>query len=159
MKKALLTLLIVFGTFGHAWAGKVETLVNEYRGNDGFEVVSMGPIGMSLLRMAASLGGDLDQEERAALASFNGIRRITVVDFEGLESRLKKQFCKKMDSILKGMELIMEVKDKADVMRIYGMDEGETIRDCVLYSSDGTLICTRGRLSLDKIGELMQMAE
>ena len=52
-----------------------------------------------------------------------------------------------------------ESKDKEETFRIYGIDDGKDIRDCILYSSDGSLIVTKGRFSLDAIGKLMEMAE
>ncbi len=162
MKKVLITLLIVLGAVSCAWAErnqKVDSLVKEYRGNDGFDVISMGPLSLSLIKVVVAVGGDLDQEDRVALAGLNGIRKITIVDFEGAAHAVKEQFCSRMETILKGMELILEAKDQGSTMRIYGIDDGKKIRDCILYSSDGALICTRGSIDLENLGQLMEMAE
>ena len=51
MKKAFLTILITCTAALTAWAGtpaKLERLVQQYKGQEGFDVVSIGPIGVSL---------------------------------------------------------------------------------------------------------------
>lgn len=162
MKKVLFTLLIALSAISCAWAGKaskVESLVKQYRGNDGFEVVSLGPVGLSLLKIVGVSSGELDAEDRAVLSAFNGIRRLTIVDFESLQADLKEQFRRKLETVLKGMELILEAKDGESSMRIYGVDDGNMIRDCILYSSEGAIICTRGRIETERLGELMEMAQ
>jgi arginyl-tRNA synthetase len=162
MKKALFTLLIGLVTWGCAWAGKptnVESLVRQYENNEGFEVISMGELGMSLIKMVAVLGGDLDEEDRAVLNSFNGLKKVMIVDFDNAEETVKEQFTSQLHTILDKMELILEAKDGGSVMRIYGVDEGDRIRDCVLYSGDGALIYTRGSIATDKLGDLMEMAQ
>lgn len=162
MKKVVLTLLVALCALSCAQAGnpsKVESLVNQYRKSEGFEVFSMGRLGLSLIKVAAVASGELDEEDRAVLAQFNGIRRITIVDFEGASAQVKSAFTGKLEKVLDKMELIMEAKDGGETMRIYGIDKGDKIRDCILYCNDGTLICTHGALDMDKLGELMQMAE
>ncbi|MBR1569452.1 MAG: DUF4252 domain-containing protein [Bacteroidales bacterium] len=162
MKKALITLIMVLGTLGCAWAGKpakVESLANKYKNAEGFEVVTLGRVGLSLIKIAAVSGGDLDEEDRAALSAFSGIRKITIVDFENTAAGVKERFCRELEKILQGMELILEAKDNGENLRIYGVDKGGTIRDCILYSGDGALICTRGSIDLEHLGKLMEMAE
>ena len=72
MKKITITLILLFIT-ALLWAGKpakVQTLINQYRHNDGFESVSFGPLGLSLMRTFALSDSDLDEEDRAALHAF-----------------------------------------------------------------------------------------
>ena len=49
------------------------------------------------------------------------------------------------------MELILEAKDDGDKLSIYGIDKGDEIRDCILWDPDGTIICVRGSVTLDKL--------
>lgn len=151
MKKAFLTILITCTAALTAWAGtpaKLERLVQQYKGQEGFDVVSIGPIGVSLLRGAATLSGDLDREDRAALKKFRGIRKLVIVDYEDVDPAEKKRFDEKVKKLLSGMELILETKDDSDVMRIYGTDDGSAIKDCILYNNDGSLIYVKGRLDM-----------
>lgn len=162
MKKALLTLALLAATLFTAWAGKpekLERLAKQYKNEDGFEMVSMGRLGMSLFRGVVSLSGDLDDEDREALKLFTGLNKLIVIDFEDIPAAKKEAFAAKVERILSGMELILEAKDEGDFARIYGIDNGNKIRDCVLYSSDGTLIVTRGSLSLKNLRKLVEIAD
>ena len=162
MKKTVITFLLLTATLLTAWAGKpekLERLARQYKGEDGFEMVSIGRLGLRLFGGIAAASGDLDKEERAALKVFKGLNKLIVIDFEEIPQARKAAFATKVEKILDGMDLILESKDKEETCRIYGIDDGKDIRDCVLYSSDGSLIVTKGRFSMDAIGKLMEMAE
>lgn len=162
MKKVLAILLTALCVSSCVWAGtpsRVERLVKEYRQNDGFEVLSLGRFGLSLLKIAAVASGEMDEEDQAILAQFNDIRRITIVDFEGAAEAVKAEFANRLETMLGKMELILEAKDSGETLSIYGVDNGNSIGDCVLYSRNGALICTRGSIDTDKLGELMAMAK
>lgn len=162
MKKVLATLLTALCVTSCVWAGtpsRVESLVKEYRQNDGFEVLSLGRFGLSLLKIAAAASGEMDEEDRAILAQFNNIKGITIVDFEDASEAVKADFAGKLEKMLGKMELILEAKDSGEAVRIYGVDNGNSIGDCILYSRNGALICTRGSIETDKLGELLEMAQ
>ena len=162
MKKTVITFLLLTATLLTAWAGKpekLERLARQYKGEEGFEMVSIGRLGLRLFGGMVVASGDLDQEERAALKVFKGLNKLIVIDFEEIPQARKATFATKVEKILNGMDLILESKDKEETFRIYGIDDGKDIRDCILYSSDGSLIVTKGRFSLDAIGKLMEMAE
>ncbi len=145
-----------------AWAGKpekLERLARQYKGDEGFEMVSIGNLGLRLVRGISSVAGDLDAEDREALKVFKGLRKLIIIDFEDIPSARKATFTARAEKILKGMDLIMEAKDKDESVRIYGIDNGKSVRDCILYSSDGALIVTKGRLNMEAIGKLMEMAK
>lgn len=165
MKKALIIVCLVLGSMmnlgavNQAKSKDVESLALEYRNREGFEVVSLGRLGLGLIKGAAVLSGELDEEDRAALKVFNGIKRLVIVDFESADAKAKKEFTRKAEKLLSKMELVIEAKDGGETMSIYGIEDGGFIRDCVLYSSDGALLITKGRISLDHVGELMEMSE
>lgn len=156
MKKLLVTLTILLtGTF--LWAGvpaKVQTLMNEYKHHDGFDHVSIGPLGMTLMKGIILSDKDLDAEDRAALGAFESIRRLTILDFEDAQADVKARFISKLQHILNGMDLILETKDSDSRLSIYGVDDGRTVRDCILFDPDGTLIVVRGKIGMDKLMEL-----
>lgn len=159
MKKLLLTFTLFLGpalfavTMALAGnpAGKMQTLINEYRHHEGFDGISVGPLGVALLKTIALSDSDLDEEDRAVLRAFNKIKRVTILDFEDAEADVKARFVQKAKQILSGMELILEAKDDGDKLSIYGVDKGDEIRDCILWDPDGTIICVRGSVTLDKL--------
>lgn len=156
MKKLLVTLTILLtGTL--LWAGvpaKVQTLMNEYKHHDGFDHVSIGPLGMTLMKGIVLSDKDLDAEDRAALGAFESIRRLTILDFEDAQADVKARFISKLQRILNGMDLILETKDSDSRLSIYGVDDGRTVRDCILFDPDGTLIVVKGKIGMDKLMEL-----
>lgn len=156
MKKLLVTLTILLtGTL--LWAGvpaKVQTLMNEYKHHDGFDHVSIGPLGMTLMKGIVLSDKDLDAEDRAALGAFESIRRLTILDFEDAQADVKARFISKLQRILNGMDLILETKDSDSRLSIYGVDDGRTVRDCILFDPDGTLIVVRGKIGMDKLMEM-----
>lgn len=154
MKKTLLTFTILLISATLSWAGgpaKVQSLIKQYRDKDGFETVSIGPMGMLLVKTVTKLSADIDQEDLEILRSFDSIRRLTVLDFSDADTTVRKHFTDKLDKVLRKMDLILEAKNDGEGLSIYGVDDGKKVRDCILYSPDGTLICVRGSIELDKL--------
>lgn len=153
MKKLILTLSVLFVSI-LVWAGKparIQTLINEYRHQDGFETISVGPLGMSFLNAVIRHSGDMDREDLEILHSFDRIKRLTIVDFEDAETSVRERFTRKVERLLSGMELILEAKDDGDRFSIYGIEDGGTVRDCILYNPGGMLLCIRGSVNLEKL--------
>jgi hypothetical protein len=153
MKKIALTLTLLF-TAALVWAGKpakVQNLINEFRHYEGFESVSVGPLGLALAKAVILSDDDLDGEDRAFIKSFDSIRRISILDFEDGAAEIKERFVARVKKVLNGMSLILEMKDDGDRLSIYGNEKDGTIRDCVLFDPSGTLICVRGTVSVDNL--------
>lgn len=161
MKKGLLTVIIALAAGLSAWAGKpakVYNLVNQYKHNEGFEVVSLGRLGTTLLKGVISLSAsEMDAEDKAALKVFTDIKRVVIVDFEDVQPSVKEHFSRKVEKILDDMELILEASEDGDHVRIYGVEDGSRVKDCILYSSDGALIITEGGIDFDKVARLMEL--
>ena len=158
MKKLILTIIVLFVSI-MTWAGspaKVLTLMNEYKHHEGFDSVTIGPLGLSLMKSIVLSDKDLDDEDRKALQAFKQIRRLSVLDFGDAEAQLKARFVSKVSQVLNGMELLLEAKDSSSRLSIYGVDDGGTVRDCVLFDPEGTLICVKGKIDMES---LMQMAQ
>ena len=154
MKKLLITLTILLaGTL--AWAGnpaaKVQTLVNEFRHNEGFDGITLGPLGLSLVKTLALSDSDMDAEDREVLKAFTHIRRLSILDFEDARPDVKERFVSRVKKILEGMELILEAKDDGSRLSIYGIDNGKEIKDCIRFDPSGTLICVRGSVTVEKL--------
>ena len=162
MKKAFITIIIALAAGLSAWAGKpakVHSLVNQYKHHEGFEVVSLGRLGTSLIKGAISLSSDLDREDRKALKVFTDIKRLVIVDFEDADPAVKERFARKLERILDDMELILEANEDGERVQIFGIEDGSRVKDCILYSSDGAVIITEGGIDFDKVGQLMELQQ
>ena len=146
-----------------AWAGnpagKLRTLVDEFRNEPGFEMVDMGPIALGLIR-AAARGEAKTEEDRKALQIFKDIKHLTVLDFSDAEAARKEKFLRKAKRVLADEEVLMEAKDEGETVRVYGLSNaaGDILEDIIILAGDA-LISVRGKIRADLIGELVNQAE
>lgn len=138
---------------------KISSLVSRYKRQPGFEVVKLGMISTlaikKMIRVAAQ--NDPDPDTQALLKTVNGIKKITVIDFEDCSAR--DEIRDRIDGIVSGADLLMEVKDSGEAMSMYGVvsEDGRKVKDFVLYApSDYSLICLFGNISMDAIASLAQ---
>ena len=164
MKKILITLLMLVSLGTAAWAGEqnnqLRNLVSSYKGTEGFDVVDVGGVGLSLLKAAARTAAETE-EDRAALKLFNGLKRLTVVDFSEAAPDVRDKFLRKAKRILNGGEMLMEAKDGGgETVRIYGTSsaDGSLLEDIAILAEDA-LIFIRGSIRADQIGALMKQAD
>ena len=163
MKKLLISLMMVLSLSATAWAGgqhtKLRNLVADYKLNKGFEVVDIGTVGMGLLKMAARISVD-NEEDRQALELFKHIKRLTVVDFSDAEPDTRDRFLHRANSILSEGEMLMEAKDNGETVRIFGTssDDGTLLEDVAILAGDA-LIFIRGYIRTDQIEALMKQAD
>ena len=164
MKKILITLLMLVSLGTAAWAGEqnnqLRNLVSSYKGTEGFDVVDVGGVGLSLLKAAARTAAETE-EDRAALKLFNGLKRLTVVDFSEAAPDVKDKFLRKVKRILNGGEMLMEAKDGGgETVRIYGTSsaDGSLLEDIAILAEDA-LIFIRGSIRTDQIEALMKQAD
>ncbi len=140
-------------------SGAVTGLIREYNLTEGFETVSVGGLGLGLIRMIAN--ASMDEEERAALELMDELRRIVVLDYEDADPAKRESFTRRMTDILDRAEKIMEVKDDGEILNIYGTcaDDGDSIDDLIIFSpGDYSLICLFGSISSQKVADLIEMA-
>ena len=163
MKKLLITLLMLLSLGAAARAGEqnpqLRSLVSSYKGTEGFEIVDIGGIGLSLLKAAAKSAAETP-EDREALKLFNGLKRLTIVDFSDAAPETREKFLRKANRILQGGEMLMEAKDSGETVRIYGTSSGDgsLLEDIALLAGDA-LIFVRGSIRADQIGALMKQAD
>ena len=163
MKKILITLMMLLSLGTAALAGEpnrqLRNLVSDYRGTQGFDVVDIGGLGMSLLKAAARTGAETP-EDRAALKLFDGLKRLTVVDFSEAAPEVKDKFRRKVNRILAGQEMLLEAKDGDETVRIYGTssDDGTLLEDVALIAGNA-LIFVRGAIRGDQVAALIAQAD
>ena len=171
MKRLITIVLLAAFTVGSALPGaaaadrkKVNTgavagLVREYNVYPGFEVVSVGGLGLGLVRMIAKASAE-SEEERVALEILDGLRKVIVVEYEGADENRKDSFSRKVARLLENAEKIVEVKEDGETLDIYGTSAsgGERLDDLIVFiPEDCTLICLFGSISSDKIADIIEM--
>ena len=163
MKKILITLVMLLSLGVAALAGDPHTqlrnLVSDYRGTQGFEIVDVGSLGLGLLKAAAKTAAETP-EDREALKVFDGLKRLTIVDFSDATPEVKEKFLRKANRILEQGELLMEAKDEGETVRIYGSSskDGNVLQDIALLAGDA-LLFVRGSIRSDQIEALIDQAE
>ena len=163
MKKLLITLVMLLSLGTAALAGEqnpqLRSLVSSYKGTDGFEIVDIGSIGLSLLKAAAKTSAETP-EDHEALKLFNGLKRLTIVDFSDAAPEVREKFLRKANRILEGGEMLMEAKDGSETVRVYGTSskDGSLLEDIALLAGDA-LIFVRGTVRMDQVAELMKQAD
>ena len=138
---------------------QLRNLASSYKGAEGFEVVDIGGVGLRLLRLAARTSVE-SKEDREALKLFSGLKRLTIVDFSEASAPMRDQFLGKANRILSGSEMLLEMKDGGETVRIYGVSsaDGSLLEDIALLAED-TLIFIRGSIRTDQIEALMRQAD
>lgn len=172
MKRFVLILcaaLAIFPLSGTALSAKtasdvksnLNSLVREYRHRSGFDVVNVGNMMLGITRAAMKAAAKEDPELKAGVQLLSGIKGMWVVDFEDASRFDARQFTSRVEKILEGAELLMEVKDEEDSVYMYGSvaDGGEYVRDVVVFMPEGTLICFWGKVSKDNIQGLLEMSK
>ena len=163
MKKILITLMMLLSLGTVALAGEpnrqLRNLVSDYRGTQGFDVVDLGGVSLSLLKAAAKTAAKTP-EDREALRLFNGLKRLTIVDFSEATPEVKDKFLRKVNRILRSGEMLLEAKDGGETVRIYGTSsaDGSLLEDIAILAEDA-LIFIRGSIRTDQIEALMKQAD
>ena len=163
MKKILLTLCMVLSLGTVALAGQqnnqLRNLVSSYKGTEGFDVVDLGGVSLGLLKAAARTAAETP-EDRAALKLFDGLKRLTVVDFSEAAPEVKDKFLRKVNRILRSGEMLLEAKDGGETVRIYGTssNDGNLLEDVALLAGDA-LIFVRGSIRADQVAALIAQAD
>ena len=163
MKKILITLVMLLSLGTAALAGdphtQLRSLVSTYKGTEGFEIVDVGSLGLGLLKAAAKTAAE-SPEDREALKLFDGLKRLTIVDFSDVAPATKEKFLRKAQRILSQGELLMEAKDEGETVRIYGTPSknGNVLQDIALLAGDA-LIFLRGSIRTDQIEALIDQAD
>ncbi len=141
-------------------SGELIGLVKNYNHEDGFEVVSVGSLGMGLMKMIARASAETD-EDKAAIDVIKDIGKVVVVDYSDAEMNAKTAFNSKINKVLDGAEKIVEVKDDGETVNIYGTSagNGERIDDIVIFiPEECTLVCLFGTISSKSIADLVTVA-
>lgn len=163
MKKFLLTagiLISIVGLWtadGRSQRAKMTAVINECRTFEGAEVVHIGSLASSLLK-GIIRASDNDPDTRMALSLMNGVRGVTVFEYEDCSETDKSRIGRKVERALDGSEILLETVEDGEKTGIYGvMDEKNgNVRDIVLYTpSDCAVICIFGSVSMEALEKIV----
>ena len=165
--KRIIAILLLVTVQSAVLAGKtlprtqLSAFINEYRGCDGVELVQLGSMATSALKMAVRMSADKDDDPdlKHALSLMKGIRRLTVFEYEDAAPDLKEKMNRRLARILDSSELLFEAKDGGDSVSMYGVtdEKAGTVSDFVLHSPGScALICIFGKVSVDALSKLME---
>lgn len=164
MKKTI-TILCFLALSLSAMAGKnisktqLAALVSDYRRCDGVELVQLGSLATSALKTVIRASAKDDPDAAEALQLLDGIRQLTVFEYEDCSSAVKEKISRRIDRILSESDLLIETKDGSDTMRMYGVvdENGDTVRDFVLHTPGScALICIFGKVSMKAVSKMME---
>ena len=165
MKKYILlvvTLLFIGVGMNQANASKsdngrrIALLVNEYSYMEDFEVVTLGRLGLGLVKVAIRKSGD--EDAMALVHAMKDIKRITIADYGDCARDVKVEFTSRLAELLDKDQLLIEAKDSGNLLQIFGVpsDDGSRVTDLILNAPDeGTLICIQGTIPMNKVVEIV----
>ncbi len=129
-------------------------IISEYKGKDGFEIVQIGSFGTSALKtmIRASAASDDSEDTRMMLKAMKGIKKMAIVEYKGCDEAVRAEFNARIEKALDRSELLIDVSDGNEAMRIYGIvdEQKNAINDFVMYAPDDcALICLFGSIPMD----------
>lgn len=140
--------------------GNIINTISEYQNVSGFQVVSVGKLGLGLAKIAANLSAE-SEEDKAAIAVLNGINKVIVVNYEDAAEAKQKELNSRLSKLFKNAEKILEVKDEDNTVNMYGTsgNDGKSIDDLMIFiPEDYTLVCILGSISAERIADLIKIA-
>lgn len=136
---------------------EVASIVSEFRHCDGVEVMRLGRLGTALVKGAAAHTDDEDEDMREVRRALRGIKGVTVMEYEDASPEIRERVNRKLARVLDKHEVLMEVKDDGEKVRIFGvLDETSgLVRDIIFHApGECALICMFGTLPMDVIGKI-----
>ena len=137
---------------------KLASVVSEFRGYDGVEVVKLGWLGTAAVKGVARAAAKSDPDARKALDVMRGVKRFTVLEYGDCTPAVRERIIRRLDQALYGSELLMEAKDGDTAVQMFGVvdDASGEVRDFVLHApSDHALICVFGSIPMESVSKLL----
>ena len=134
--------------------------INGYKEVSGVEIVSVGKLGLGLVKSITNLSAE-SKEEKAILALLNGVNKLVVVNYEDATVEKQKELNTQLSGLFNNVEKILEFKDEEETVHIYGTssNNGKSINDLMIFiPKDFTLICALGSIKAEKIADLIKIA-
>lgn len=138
---------------------QILTLISEYSYEDGFEVVKVGGLGTSIIKKVIAASMDFSDPEQMAINELiSGIKKVTLVEYDGCAPEVKSNINRKLDIILPKEDILMDIKEDGSSVRLYGLvsEEGGYLEDFILHAPDeNAVICLFGSISMNALSKLL----
>lgn len=125
-------------------------LVKEFRHEEGFEMVDIGKLALSVMRATARRAADTPGEKET-VAAFSGVTQLVIGNCSDCPEKVRNAFTTRVRKLLKGEDPLLEVKDQGDLLQIFGTvsEDAAEIRDVIIINvSDGDVICAFGSIPM-----------
>jgi len=142
----------------HMNKAAVNNLVRNYSNRDGFDVVSVGGMGLSLMKLGARVANIGSSNSKSAIKMISGLKSLRVVDYSNASEYDRNTFDRKLERYLGNTDVLMESREGGDITRIYGIvpEDGSKIEDLVVYDpTSSTLVCLFGTFDIDQVRDLI----
>ena len=156
-----LSLLLLSAAVLPAGARNVESLYERYAGKPGAESVSVGRFWINLAKLVVALQEETemsDDETEVALKTLSHISSVRVADLSGCSENVLAQFAEDVaDCSTDGYELLTQVRDEGDDLRVLVRRDGNVIREMVVISAgdDPAVIQIEGSITEQEAAEYM----
>jgi hypothetical protein len=163
MKKILITLCMALSLATaartSAQPAQIRTLITEFRGEPGVDVVDLGSVALGLLRATLRTQAENEQDQQA-IDLLRSIKRLTILDCSGAAQNVKDRFFRKAKRALEDQEMLMEAKDGDETVRVFGQSssDGNILQDIFILADD-TLISIKGTIRMDQVNALIGTAK
>jgi hypothetical protein len=162
MKKVLLLSVACVALFAVSQFGGIakapnynalDGIMQKYGNEHNVQIVKIGNFMMSLGRIVTD-----DPESREALKSIHGIQ---LMDFEDCKPDLKASITGDLKTCLRDSDLLLEAKEDGETVRIYGNQsvDGKSVQDIIIYSSEGSLVCLKGKVNMSDLKVIADKAD
>ena len=117
-----------------------------------------------MLKLARTFADSDDYAEKEALdIAIEYIDDMRVLIFEDSRYSTRENLLKDIDNLSsEGYELLIDVTDDDDRVRIYTLEKRDVIRELIIFVSDGeddmVFMDIKGRIPIDKVGELVALS-
>lgn len=137
---------------------KLAAVVSEFRGYDGVEVVKLGWLGTAAVKSVVRMAAKSDPDAKQALDVVRGVKRFTVLEYDGCTPAVRERITRRLDQALHGSELLMEAKDGSERVQMFGVVDDATgeVRDFVMHApSSHALICIFGSIPMESVAKVL----
>lgn len=154
----LLTTIFLSFTFN----ANATNIYRKYSDNKDVQAVKVGKF---MLKLARTFADRDDYAEKEALdIAIEYIDDMRILIFEDSRYSTRENLLNDIDNLSsEGYELLIDVTDDDDRVRIYTLEKRDVIRELIIFVSDGdddmVFMDIKGRIPIDKVGELVALSD
>ena len=140
-----------------AGKSRISAAISECRHYEGAEFLKLGSLATSAIKGLVRAAGVDDPDVTQTINLIKGLRGISVLSYDDCSEEDKASISLKLANALADSEVLMELSDSGEKMRIYGSydDASDQVSDFVLFApSESALICIKGYVSMETLARI-----